>query len=454
MNRRFGAFASAAVALAVAACDSSSPSSAGDTSIAPDEAKSNLARDPASSLPDGGADVAVAANNAFALDLYAHVRSASPSSRNLWTSPISASMALTMAYAGARGTTATEMAGALHFDPAAMPSIFTSQNVLTQALASRAPAALAAARPTADGGIDQYRLDIVNSVWGQKGYPWASTFLDIMARSYGTGIFLEDFVNATDPARQAINAWVSSATDGLINGLLPQGTLDSMTRMVIVNAVSLELPWQQPFDASATRPGTFTRGDGSTVTTDFMVSTQLNEFPYVNDGQAQILTLPLATGDVQVNFALPYGDLGTYESGLTAASALVHYNAAFAGFVDVAVPKMSFTAAPFSLASALQAMGMKQAFDAGAADFTGLCANPPDGGRLFVKDVLQKASLDMFENGVEAAAGTAALFRDQAIAQNPIVFHLNKPFAISIVDRTGAVLFLGHVADPTDVGSP
>jgi serpin B len=442
------AFASAALALSLAACGSSSPSPAAATV---DEAKSSLARDPPSSLPDGGAGVAVVANNAFALDLYSRVRAGSASGGNVWTSPISASIALTMAYAGARGTTATEMAGALHFDPSATPSIFDAQNALTQALASRAPAALAAARPTADGGIDRYRLDIVNSVWGQKAYPWESSFLDIMARSYGTGIFLEDFVNAADPARLAINAWVSSATDGLINGLLPQGALDPMTRMVIVNAVSLELPWQQPFDASTTKSGTFTRGDGSTVTTDFM--SQFYEFPYVDDGQAQILSMPLATGDVQVNFALPHGDLGTYESGLTPSSALLQYNGELGTFVDVAVPKMSFTAAPFSLTNALQAMGMKQAFDAGA-DFTGLCANPPDGGHLFIKDVLQKASLDMFENGVEAAAATAVVFEDAAAAENPAVVHLNKPFVISIVDRTGAVLFLGHVADPTDAGSP
>jgi serpin B len=317
-----------------------------DALAAVDEAKSNLARVPASSLPAGSADVAVIANNAFAPDLYSRVRAASASSSNLWTSPISASIALTMAYAGARGTTATEMAGALHFDP--------------------------------------------------------------------------------------------SAT-----------TLDAMTRMVIVNAVSLDLPWQQPFDSSETRPGTFTRGDGSTVTTDFMTQV-LGAFPYVDDGQAQILTLPLATGDVQVNFALPHRDLATYERDLTAASALLHYNVN-STVVDVAVPKMTFTAATFSLAGALEGMGMKQAFDPSAANFTGLSAN----GGLFVKDVLQKASLELFENGVEAAAATVVVIATGAVAVPPPPFiQLNKPFVTSMVDRTGAVLFLGHVVDPTNAGSP
>ena len=143
----------------------------------------------------------------------------------------------------------------------------------------------------------------------------------------------------------------------------------------------------------------------------------------------------------------------SYESGLTAASALLHYNTGSTS-VDVAVPKMTFTAAPFSLTGALQAMGMKQAFDQGAANFIGLCANPPDGGHLYVKDVLQKAYLDMFENGVEAAAATAVVFQDALAVLNPTVVHLNRPFVISIVDRTGAVLFLGHVADPTDAESP
>src|SRR5580700_9220906 len=105
-------------------------------------AQSSVQRDPPSSIPASALSAAVTANNAFAVDLYGRVL-AGASSGNLLTSPVSASLALTMAYAGAKGTTATQMATALHLGAGAS-SIFDGQNALSAALASRAAAALAA----------------------------------------------------------------------------------------------------------------------------------------------------------------------------------------------------------------------------------------------------------------------------------------------------------------------
>jgi serpin B len=97
-------------------------------------------------------------------------------------------------------------------------------------------------------------------------------------------------------------------------------------------------------------------------------------------------------------------------------------------------------------------MGMTDAFDDAKADFTRMCATTPDGGSLVLEDVLQKAMLSLDENGIEAAAATAVI--GIAISANldyvaPVV--LNRPFLVAIIDQpTGAILFLGHVADPTE----
>jgi serpin B len=298
-----------------------------------------------------------------------------------------------------------------------------------------------------------YVLDVVNSVWGQKTYTWEAPFLDVLARSYGAGVYLQDFAGAPDPSRQAINSWVSSATAGKIENLLPAGSIDMLTRMVLVNAIHLKMPWATPFDATQTTPGPFARQDGTTVMASFM--TENTELAYEDDGNAQIVGVPLSGGNLEVVFALPHGDLASYESTLTSTSAALAGPSGSA-MVHLSLPKVTFTSPTFSLSDALKGMGMVQAFDQGTADLTGMCANPPDGEHLYVTDVLQKATLAMEENGVEAAAATAVLVSASLSAvTNFATMNLDQPFVVSILDTgTGAVLFLGHVVDPTDPGSP
>ena len=425
-------------------------------------AQADEARVAASSISKDSLSAAVAANNAFAVDLYARLAASSASS-NLLTSPVSASLALTMTYAGAQGQTATEMATALHLGAGAAATLFDGQNALSQALASRGPDALAAAQQNAREGnvaapsASDYTLQIVNSVWGEKTYTWAPPFLSILAESYGTGVYLQDFVTAFDQARQTINAWVSDQTSDKINNLLPAGALDASTRMVLVNAIHLKFPWLNAFDASATMPGAFSRADGTTVMPSFM--NQVTTLPFADDGQAQIVSLPLSNGQVSVLIALPHQGvaLATYEAGLTTKSAALSPPTSNAQ-VTLSLPKATFTSPTFSLAKSLQAMGMVQAFDPTLANFKGMCPSTPDGLNLSVSDVLQKAMVAMQETGIEAAAATAVTVVGTAAELPPptqVSMTVNRPYLIAIVDvPTGAVLFLGHIEDPTAAGGP
>jgi serpin B len=437
---------------AVTVSDDASDSANGNAVAASDDAsdggvpftldKAQLARDPASSIPANVLAGAVGANNAFALDLYSRATGADAGAGNLITSPLTASLALTMAYAGAVGQTATEMATALHITADAS-TIFDGQNALSAAIASR-------------GTSSDRQVQIVNSIWGERTYPWATPFLGIMAKSYGTGIYLEDFRNASDPARQAINAWVSSETLGKINDLLPPMSIDSSTRMVLVDALHLKFPWATPFYAFATGMGPFTRPDGTTVSPSFMRETLT--LPYHDDGQAQIVALPLAGGQLSVVIALPHEgvSLAAYEQALVATSMALTQPPSTA-FVQLSIPKVSFTSQTFSLKDALMAMGMNLAFTLNA-DFSGLCPNPPD-GTLFITDVLQKAMLSMQEGGIEAAAATAVIVDEDAggviEAATPVPMVVNRPYLVAIVDvPTGAILALGHIVDPTQAGAP
>jgi serpin B len=457
--RNLAILTGAVLSPAVVACSGtpggSSPAQGASTLT---QATSGLARDPASGISSDALNGAVAANNTFAIDLYAHLLAGqpNPNAGNMLIAPVSASLALTMTYAGAVGQTATEMAAALHFGDASA-SIFDGQNALSQALASRAARALQMAQQNASmtqmaaPSADDFALDVVNSVWGEQSYTWNTPFLDILAKSYGTGVYLEDFVHSFDAARVTINDWVATKTADKILNLLPPASVDDLTRIVLVNAIHLKLPWFTPFDASLTTTGTFTRSDATTVSAIFMNSA--NELSYADDGFAQLVDIPLE-GNVSVIVALPDNDLPTYEANLTSGAASISTPLQDA-IVTLSLPRFTFTSDSFSLATALQAMGMVQAFNLATADFTGMVTSPPDGERLHLEDVLQKTMIAVQETGVEAAAATAVVGSAGGYPPMPVTVNVNRPFVIAIIDdQTNAILFLGHIADPTASGGP
>lgn len=423
----------------------------------PTMARSGAARDPASGVSAATLQAVVDADNAFAFDLYAKVRAQSASS-NAVMSPLSVSLALSMTYAGAQNTTAAQMAKTLHWDTPGL-DVHGGHNALTQALESRVDDAFAAAVKNAqNAGMpapspSDFRLHVVNSVWGDGSYTWEAPFLDVLAKSYGTGVYLANFVNHYEAERVRINTWVSGETQNKINNLLPEGSLDEFTRMVLVNAMHLKFPWESPFRPEATAAGDFTKADGTTVSADFMG--QQASFPYFEDDKAQIVSLPIVGGKVSVVIALPKGTLDAFEAGLDTA----YWSAARAGRTDhevqIKLPKFSFTTDSIKLVDMFVALGMVEPFDPDHADFYGMCKTPPFNERLFIASILHKAMMGIDENGVEAAAATAVIMAgNTSVPDPPIPMNVNRPFTVAIVDEpTGSLLFLGHIHNPAEKGN-
>jgi serpin B len=189
-------------------------------------AKSSQARDTAPSV--GGADsgALAAGNTAFALDLYERLRG---EDTNLFFSPYSISVALAMAYAGARGGTERQMAGALHYT-LPQDTLHPAFNVLDLELASRGEGARGRRG-------EPFRLHIANALWGQTGYSFLPDFLDLLARNYGAGMRLVDFRTAPEPSRVTINDWVADQTEDRIRDLIPSGVITTATRLVLTNAI-------------------------------------------------------------------------------------------------------------------------------------------------------------------------------------------------------------------------
>ncbi|HET9865637.1 MAG TPA: serpin family protein [Steroidobacteraceae bacterium] len=173
-------------------------------------------------------------NLAFSLDLYHALRSNNPG--NFIFSQTSISTALAMLYAGAATTTATQMADTLHFSLSA-PRLHTAFNALDLALTT----------PPQKGGAAAFRLNIANSVWIQDGMTVLPAFLDTLAENYDAGLYQQDFAGAPEPAREAINSWVANVTEDQIPALFPTGSIHTLTRLVLANAVFFHGDWKVPF---------------------------------------------------------------------------------------------------------------------------------------------------------------------------------------------------------------
>ena len=138
------------------------------------------------------------------------------------------------------------------------------------------------------------------------------------------------------------------------------------------------------------------------------------------------------------------GAFETFEAGLD-AGLLAEIEGALVGTeVDLALPKFAF-GSKVQPTPALQAMGMVDAFSAGAADFSGI-----DGGHeLFISAILHQAEVDVTEEGTTAAAATAVVVGVTSVPPPPIPVTVDRPFLFEIRDvETGAVLFFGRVVDP------
>jgi len=395
-------------------------------------AQSSKPRVEAPSIP--GADIGALAdgNAVFAFDLYQELRNGEG---NLFYSPYSISAALGMTYVGARGETEREMADTLHFT---LPQdrLHPAFNGLDQLLASRGKGA--------QGKDDQgFRLNIVNAIWGQRGYQFLSNFLDTLAANYGAGLRILDFVTDPERARQTINDWVSEQTEGKIKDLIPAGVLGSSTRLVLTNAIYFNAAWLFPFQEQLTADAPFHLLDGSQVTAPMMHVSE--SFAYIENDDLQVVELPYDGEELSMIILLPRdGQFKTVESALDAGYVEGIIDDMAHGQVNLTMPKFEFDA-KLSLVKTLAAMGMPEAFSR-QADFSGMT----DGRDLYISDVLHKAYVSVDESGTEAAAATAVVMKELAIAPGkPVNVTLDHPFIFLIRDTgTGTILFLGRVVDP------
>ena len=380
-------------------------------------------------------------NSAFAFDLY---RTLAEEDGNLFYSPYSIFLALAMTYAGARGETERQMTEAVHFTlpQDRLHSVF---NTLDTDLASRGQQ-----EAGEDGEV--FTLNIANAVWGQHDYEFLEPFLDVLATHYGAGVRPVDFAGSPEESRVTINDWVAERTEDKIKDLIPEGAIQSVTRMVLSNAIYFNARWLYTFFDNFTKPRPFHLLNGGEVEAPMMRMAAAERLGYAEGEGYQAVELPYRGRDIAMTILLPdAGNFREFEESMGGDLISEILEDLELTYVDLTMPKFEFDS-EFKLRGALAKMGMPNAFGSGTSDFSGMDGRSCHDGDLpclLVDDVYHKAFVSVDEEGTEAAAATGVVMILESAGPTAKEVVVDRPFIFLIHDRaTESILFVGRVENP------
>ncbi|GAB0183703.1 leukocyte elastase inhibitor-like [Grus americana] len=372
------------------------------------------------------------ANSRFALDLLRRFNETNPTG-NVFFSPVSVSAALAMVLLGAKGNTEAQVLKTLHFDK--VEGIHSRFQTLTMDInRSNAP----------------YLLRLANRLYGEKSYSFLPDFLTNTQKLYGADLAAVDFLQAYDEARKEINQWVEEKTEGKIPDLLPEGSVDNMTRLVLVNAIYFKGDWAEKFNEADTTDMPFRLNKNERQTVKMMYQKKKFRFGYIPEVKVRVLELPYDGRELSMIILLP-DDIEDDSTGLQKLEQQLTLENLqewtcpehlYSTDVRVRLPKFKLEES-YDLKSDLAAMGLLDVFDSGKSDLSGM-----SGARdLFLSKIVHKAFVEVNEEGTEAAAATAGIAMLCMVMEED--FNADHPFLFFIRHNpTQSILFFGRYASP------
>lgn len=381
------------------------------------DATRNIIRDALEATDDTDISSVASANTRFGFKLLHDLQERDPGG-NIFISPLSISIALTMTYNGAVGETERAMAEVLEIEALDLSTINRSNRALRNSLENPDP---------------KVEISIANSIWYRQGIVFNPDFLERNRLFFGAEVAALDF--SAPQATGIINEWVDTNTNGKIKKIVDR--INPQTLLFLINAIYFKGNWQDEFDPSRTRQGIFHLMDGSEK--QVQVMRREGQYPYLRGENFEATSLPYGNGRMSMYIFLPdrNSNLNKFMRNLNEAN----WEDWLSQFQDrrqeMVLPrfKLEYEA---NLNDTLEALGMGIAFG-GGADFSGM------GPNLFISEVRHKTFVEVNEEGTEAAAVTAVV----GVKSLPPAFRVDRPFFFTIYDaETETILFMGTVTEP------
>ncbi|XP_006025020.1 serpin B10-like isoform X1 [Alligator sinensis] len=410
------------------------------------------------------------ANTGFALDFFRQ-ECKMQANRNILFSPLSISSTMATVYLGAKGSTAAQMAEVLHFNEVGevgmattttkpqtyykMEELLTNRCISLQKTnldkSSNIHAAFQALNFEINKPTKNYLLRSVNQLYGEKSSPFNTEYLQSVKKYYNTEPQAVNFVEVAEEVRREINAQVEYQTEGKIQNLLPEDSVDSLTRLVLINALYFKGSWAKKFKDGVTRKQPFRINKTTTKPVQMMyqrgkfnwnyiqsVHTHVLELPYVNCDLSMFILLPKDINDDTTGLQMLERDL-TYEKLAEWTSPKMMEETE----VEMFLPRFKMEEG-YNLKSTLSSMGMPNAFSMGKADFTGMSER----NELVLSQVFHKCFVEINEEGTEAAAATSAAMMARSL-MSTVQFVADHPFLFFIRhNNTKSILFFGRFCSP------
>ena len=377
----------------------------------------NIIGDALETVEDPDVSSVASANTRFGFKLLQDLREREPGG-NIFISPLSISIALTMTYNGAAGETERAMAEVLEIDRLDLSTINNSNKALRNSLDTPDP---------------KVEISIANSIWYRQGIAFNPDFLERNRSFFEAEIASLDF--SSPQATEMINEWVNTNTNGKIEKIVDR--INPQTLLFLINAIYFKGNWQDEFDPSRTRQGIFHLSNGSEQRVQMM--RREGEYPYLRGENFEATSLPYGDGQMSMYIFLPdrNSNLNKFMRTLNEAN----WEDWLSQFQDrqqeMVLPRFKLEY-EVRLNDTLEALGMGIAFG-GSADFSGM------GPNLFISEVRHKTFVEVNEEGTEAAAVTAVV----GVKSLPPSFRVDRPFFFTIYDaETQTILFMGTVTEP------
>jgi len=363
--------------------------------------------------------------------LYKSLAGSAKQDQNIAFSPFSVNAGLSMAYIGADGVTKSQLASALGIpEGAAIASLaqkFQDVNTMT----------------------NSYTLQSANGFFVEQTFPVLPEFVNQIVSQFEGSVTSADFLHAAEAERGKINTFASSKTSNKIQNLLPPGSVDAHTRMVLANAVYFKADWEMPFDLY--KPRTFNLSSGVGKKLEFMH--KRGKFAYVkadNLDSAEAVEVLYKRGEASMVVIMPKteSNIQALETNLTPAKLAAVFDKLAVKdnlqTVNLHLPRFRVSSG-YNLNPALQSIGIKAAFSADA-QFPGITKQS-----VRISQVQHKAFIDVAEKGTEASGDTDPELRMRSAGgASKLVYRADRPFLFFILHKASKqVLFAGRIADPT-----
>uniref|UniRef100_A0A8C3T9E3 Serpin B6 n=1 Tax=Chelydra serpentina TaxID=8475 RepID=A0A8C3T9E3_CHESE len=289
-----------------------------------------------------------------------------------------------------------------------------------------------------------YLLRIANRLYGEKTFTFLATFIDSCQKFYHAKLEQLDFSRAAEDSRKHINFWVEEKTEGKIQNLLAQGVVDSMTKLVLVNAIYFKGNWATQFNKDCTVERQFKINKTESKPVQMMFKEAKFNMSYIADFQTKILDLSYVDNETSMIILLP-DEIQDNSTELTYEKLIEWINPETMDYreVEVFLPRFKLEET-YDLKPVLRSMGMADAFDSYKVDLSGMSAS----NDLVLSEVVHKSFVEVNEKGTEAAAATVVVFRTlcarilpQFTADHPFLFFIRH-------NKTGNILFYGRFCSP------